>query len=98
MSPRRLAKLLAWFGSIALAAILIVAIIVVRYRSAREKLTAAALDVTPGTLLHAHNFHWTQIKDGQSHWVLMAVEAINSHDITTLMLLHPNHSITPSHR
>src|SRR6266851_457702 len=96
MSPRRLAKLLAWFGSIALAAILIVAIIVVRYRSAREKLTAAALDVTPGTLLHAHNFHWTQMKGGQSQWVLKAGEASYSDDKTSLMLRHPELSMTAS--
>ena len=96
MSPRRIAKLLAWFGSIALAAILIVTIIVVRYRSAREKLTATALDVIPGTLLHAHNFHWTQMKGGRSQWVLKAGEASYSDDKTSLLLHHPELSMTAS--
>ena len=96
MSPRRIAKLLAWFGSIALAAILIVTIVVVRYRSARQKLSTAALDVTPGTLLHAHNFHWTQMKGGQSQWVLKAGEASYSDDKTSLMLRHPELSMTAS--
>ena len=96
MSPRRIAKLLAWFGAIALAAILIVTVVVVRSRSMRKKIRAAALGVTPGTLLHAHNFHWTQMKGGARQWVLQAGEASYSDDKTTLMLSHPELSMTAS--
>jgi LPS export ABC transporter protein LptC len=96
MSPRRIAKLLAGFGSIVLAAILILTTVVVRYRSARQKLANAALGVVPGTLLHAHNFHWTQMKGERSQWVLKAGDASYSEDKTSLMLTNPELAMTAS--
>lgn len=89
MSPRRIAKLLAGFGAVALAAILAVTVVVVRHRTAGQKLGQAALGMLPGTLLHAHNFHWTQMKGDQSQWVLKAKDASYSDDKTSLTLINP---------
>ncbi len=89
MSPRRIAKLLAGFGAIALAAILAVTVVVVRHRAAGQKLGEAAIGLLPGTLLHAHNFHWTQMKGNASQWVLQAKEANYSDDKTSLILTDP---------
>jgi LPS export ABC transporter protein LptC len=89
MSPRRVAKLLASFGVITLAAILGVTIAVVRHRAAGQKLGEAAIGMLPGTLLHAHNFHWTQMKGNQSQWVLKAKDANYSDDKTSLVLTSP---------
>jgi LPS export ABC transporter protein LptC len=85
MSPRRIAKLLAVFGAIALMAILIVTIRVVRERSAQQKLETVAA-IVPGALLHAHNFHWTQMRGGQRQWVLTAKDASYSDDKTSIIL------------
>lgn len=74
MSLRRIAKALAWFGAIALAALLAVAIWVVHNRDSAEAMRKVA-DLMPGTLLHARNFHWTQMKAGRREWVLSAREA-----------------------
>jgi len=89
MSPRRIAKLLAGFGAIALAAILAVTVVVVRHRAAGQKLSEAAIGLLPGTLLHAHNFHWTQMKGNASQWVLQAKDANYSDDKTSLILNSP---------
>ena len=96
MSPRRLAKLLAGFGAIALGLILIVTVVVVRSRSARQKLGTAALGAIPGALLHAHNFHWTQMKGDKSQWVLKAGDASYSDDKTSLILSDPQLAMTAS--
>jgi LPS export ABC transporter protein LptC len=93
MSPRRIAKLLASFGAIALAAILAVTVVVVRHR-AGQKLGEAAIGLLPGTLLHAHNFHWTQMKGNASQWVLKAKEANYSDDKTSLILTGPEITMT----
>src|SRR5260221_9209067 len=66
--------------------VLLVAIIwIVRHRSATQVLQTAA-GLVPGTLLRAHNFHWTQMKAGERQWVLTAGEADYSADKTTLKL------------
>lgn len=85
MSPRRIAKFLAGFGTIALAGLLVATIWIVRHRSAEQVLQTAA-GLVPGTLLRAHNFHWTQMKAGERQWVLTAGEADYSADKTTLKL------------
>jgi len=85
MSPRRVARLLALLGAVTLAVILIVAIKVVRQRSIAQTVTQAA-GLIPGALLHAHNFHWTQMKGDQSQWVLKAKDANFSSDRSTLLL------------
>ncbi len=94
MSPRRIAKLLAGFGAIALAAILAVTVVVVRHRAAGQKLGEAAIGLLPGTLLHAHNFHWTQMKGNASQWVLQAKDANYSDDKTSLILTSPEITMT----
>src|SRR5260370_35435716 len=74
MSPRRIAKALATFGAIALIVLLVVTVWVVRHRSAAQVLQTVA-GIVPGTLLHAHNFHWTQMKPGERQCVMTAGEA-----------------------
>ena len=85
MSPRRIAKFLAGFGAIALVILLVATIWIVRHRSATQVLQTAA-GLVPGTLLRAHNFHWTQMKAGERQWVLTAGEADYSADKTMLKL------------
>lgn len=85
MSLRRIAKVLAWFGAIALAALLAVAIWVVHSRDSTEALRKVA-GLMPGTLLRARNFHWTQMKAGQRQWVLTAREASYAADKSSMTL------------
>jgi LPS export ABC transporter protein LptC len=85
LSPRRIAKFLAGFGAIALVVLLVATVWIVRHRSATQVLQTAA-GLVPGTLLRAHNFHWTQMKAGERQWVLTAGEADYSADKTTLKL------------
>jgi LPS export ABC transporter protein LptC len=85
LSPRKIAKLLAGFGAVALVVLLIATVWIVRHRSATQLLQSAA-GLVPGTLLRAHNFHWTQMKAGERQWVLTAGEADYSADKTTLRL------------
>jgi LPS export ABC transporter protein LptC len=85
LSPRRIAKFLAGFGAIALVVLLVSTVWIVRHRSATQVLQTAA-GLVPGTLLRAHNFHWTQMKAGERQWVLTAGEADYSADKTTLKL------------
>ena len=85
MSPRRIAKALAGFGAVALIVLLAATIWIVRHRSAAQVMQTAA-GLVPGTLLRAHNFHWTQMKAGERQWVLTAGEADYSADKTTLKL------------
>jgi LPS export ABC transporter protein LptC len=86
MSPRRLAKLLAWFGSGVLGAVLIVSIWVVRHRTG-EQLIKEAASVVPGSVLSARNFHWTQMKGAQKQWELVAERANFSDDRKSLRLV-----------
>ena len=85
MSPRKIAKALAAFGVVALVVLLLATVWIVRHRSAGQVLETAA-GLVPGTLLRAHNFHWTQMKAGERQWVLTAGEADYSADKTTLKL------------
>jgi LPS export ABC transporter protein LptC len=92
MSPRRVAQLLALFGTFALMIIVVVTVVVVRQRSALQKLRTVAA-VVPGALLHAHNFNWTQMRGDQSQWVLKANDASYSDDKTNIVLLQPQRSL-----
>lgn len=85
MSPRQIAKTLAGVGTLALVVLLAATIWVVRHRSETQVLQTTA-GLVPGTLLRAHNFHWTQMKAGERQWVLTAGEADYSADKTTLKL------------
>ena len=76
---------MAGFGTIALVGLLVATIWIMRHRSAEQVLQTAA-GLVPGTLLRAHNFHWTQMKAGERQWVLTAGEADYSADKTTLKL------------
>ncbi len=48
------------------------------------------LDMVPGSLLHASNFHWTQMKGDRKQWELWAREASYSDDKTGLRLREPD--------
>ncbi len=92
MSPRRIAKALAGFSAIALFVLLLVTVLVVRHRTGAQALQAAA-GVVPGALLHAHNFHWTQMKAGERQWVLDATDASYSNDKSSLKLINADLSM-----
>ncbi len=85
MSPKKIARALAGFGAVALIILLIATVWIVRHRSAAKVMETAA-GLVPGTLLRAHNFHWTQMKAGERQWVLTAGEADYTADKTTLKL------------
>lgn len=63
-------------------------IYVVHHRPAMPLITTVA-GLIPGSLLHAHNFHWTQMKAGEQQWVLSARDANYSNDKTSLILDEP---------
>jgi|SRR5215469_3277167 len=85
MSPRRVAKALASFGAVALIALLVVTVWVVRHRTPVQ-IAQTAAGMLPGSLLHAHNFHWTQMKAGERQWELTASDASYANDRTSLTL------------
>jgi LPS export ABC transporter protein LptC len=89
MSPRRIAKALAMAGSVALAAILIFTVIVVRHRRPDEKILQPA-GMRPDSMAHERNFHWTELKGAQNEWVLKAVNANYSIDKTGIRLDNAN--------
>jgi LPS export ABC transporter protein LptC len=93
MSPRRIARLLALVGTLALAIIMVVTVVVVRRRSAEENLKSLAA-IVPGTILHAHNFNWTQMRGNRREWVLKASDASYSNDRTSILLFKPQLSMT----
>jgi LPS export ABC transporter protein LptC len=86
MSPRRVAKALAGLGAAALAVIIIAAVWIVNHRGSQRAMREA-LGVLPGTLLHAHNFHWTQMKGDDKQWELRAREASYANDRLSLKLV-----------
>jgi LPS export ABC transporter protein LptC len=85
MSPKRIARTLGAVGAVALCVIVIVTVRVVRHRSVRNGFQNAA-GLLPDSLLHAHNFHWTQMKGSQNQWVLRAKDASYASDKTSLVL------------
>jgi LPS export ABC transporter protein LptC len=95
LSPRRIAKALAGVGAVAVMVLLVVTAWVVRNRSAGQVLQTVA-GVVPGSLLHARNFHWTQMKAGERQWVLTATDASYSNDKTSLTMLGAEIAMTSS--
>lgn len=95
MSPKRIARALVLIGVVALSVIVIVTVRVVRRRSVREALQIAA-GLMPDSLLHAHNFHWTQMKGSQSQWMLRAKDASYASDKTSLILTGAELTMTAS--
>jgi LPS export ABC transporter protein LptC len=85
MSPKRVAKAMGLFGAAALAAVLAVAVWVVRHRAPATTVQQMA-NMVPGALLHARNLKWTQMSGGQSQWHLSARDASYSRDKTSLVL------------
>ncbi len=76
-------------GSVALAAILIFTVIVVRHRKPEDKILRPA-GMRPDAMAHEHNFHWTELKGAQNEWVLKAVNGNYSVDKTGIKLDHAN--------
>jgi len=88
MSPRRVAAGLAVIGAATLLVIALFSVRAVIHRD-RNKALRKALDLVPGALLHARDFHWTQMKGGHKLWELNAGEAAYSNDKTMLTLKQP---------
>ncbi len=88
MSPRRVAAALAAVGAATLLAIAWFSVRAVIHRD-RGGALKRALDLVPGALLHARNFHWTQMKGEHKLWELNAAEASYSNDKTSLELRKP---------
>jgi lipopolysaccharide export system protein LptC len=72
-------------GVVVLGAILVATVWVVRHRKDVKTLTDAA-GLLPGALLHARNFHWTQMKGDQRQWILKAKDASYAADKTSMVL------------
>jgi LPS export ABC transporter protein LptC len=85
LSPRLIARILGGVGLITLTAIMIATVWVVHHRKDIKALTNAA-GLVPGALLHARNFHWTQMKGDQSQWTLEAKDASYASDKTSMVL------------
>jgi LPS export ABC transporter protein LptC len=88
MSPKTIAKSLGVFGVIALGTLVGATVYVVHHR-AGAPLISTAVGLIPGSLLHAHNFHWTQMKGAEQQWVLSARDANYSNDKTSVILDQP---------
>ncbi len=86
---------MAGVGAVAVMVLLVVTAWVVRNRSAGQVLQTVA-GVVPGSLLHARNFHWTQMKAGERQWVLTATDASYSNDKTSLTMLGAEIAMTSS--
>jgi LPS export ABC transporter protein LptC len=86
MSPRQIAKTLAGVGIAALVVIVAAAVLIIKSRERERELLAQSVKVEPGSLLHARNFHWTQMKGDKEQWELFASEANYSDDRTSLTL------------
>lgn len=84
MSPRRIAKALTGFGAVALIVLVGATVYIVHYRSTLSIKKIAG--IVPGALLHAHNFHWVQMKAGKPQWTLTARDASYSASKTSIVL------------
>ena len=73
-------------GVLTLVALAVAAVWVVRNRD-RDRLIRQAVKLAPNSLLHAQNFHWTQMKGVQKQWELRASDARYSDDRSTLELI-----------
>jgi len=93
MSPKRIARALAGFGVVALLILLSVTVWVVRHRQDAQAIQKV-VGLVPGSLLHAHNFHWTQMKAGQRQWVLTAADASYAGDKSAFELTDANVTMT----
>jgi LPS export ABC transporter protein LptC len=86
MTPRQIAKLLAGTGLAALVVIIGAAMWVVHSRDRQQRLLERSVRLVPGALLHANNFHWTEMKGDQELWELRAKEANYSNSRTSARL------------
>jgi LPS export ABC transporter protein LptC len=86
MSPRHIAQTLAGIGIAVLLVIVVAAVWIIKSRERERKMIADTISVEPGSLLHAKNFHWTQMKGDKEQWELAASEASYSDDRTSLTL------------
>lgn len=89
MSPRRIAKVLAFVGGVALVTILVFTMVVVHHRKPEQKLANPA-GLRADAMVHARNFHWTELKGTENQWVLKAINANYSVDKTGIKLENAN--------
>ena len=85
MSPRRIANILAAAGLAALVTVVVVAMRTIGHRSS-DRALQKILVTLPSSLLHANDFRWTQVKNGQKQWELTALEGSYSQDRGRLFL------------
>ena len=85
MRPKQIAKAIALFGVVAIAALLGVTVYVVHNRAVVPTLMTVA-GLIPGSLQHVHNFHWTQMKAGEQQWILTASDANYASDKSSMIL------------
>jgi LPS export ABC transporter protein LptC len=93
MSPRRIAKTLAAIGIAALTIIVVSAVWIIKSRERERDVLSRTVSVVPGSLLHARNFHWTQMKGDKEQWQLVATEANYGEDRSSLTLKDTNLSM-----
>jgi LPS export ABC transporter protein LptC len=86
MSPRQIAKTLAAIGIAALTIIVVAAVWIIKSREHEREALARTVTVEPGSLLHARNFHWTQMKGDKEQWQLVASEASYGENQSSLTL------------
>ena len=86
MSPRNIAKTLAGIGIAALVVIVVAGVVIIKSRERERALLARSVSIEPGSLLHARNFHWTQMKGDKEQWQLTASEASYGEDRSSLTL------------
>lgn len=75
ITPRRVAKFLTATAMVAVVVILAAVVWIVHSRSREQRLLARGVKLVPGSLFHANNFHWTQMKGDKEQWQLRAKEA-----------------------
>ena len=86
MSPRRIAKVLVTAGILCLTMIMVSAVWLIKSRERQRKALQRSVSVEPGSLLHARNFHWTQMKGDKEQWELAAGEASYGESRSSLIL------------
>jgi LPS export ABC transporter protein LptC len=85
MGPRQIANILAAAGLAALVAVAVVAMHTIGHPRS-DRALQKVLVTLPSSLLHANDFRWTQVKNGQKQWELTASEGSYSQDRRHLFL------------
>src|SRR5579875_779386 len=85
MRLRHVARLIATLGAVALITVAFVAGRLMRSRAPDRALDSMLASI-PASMVHANDFRWTQMKNGQKQWELTAREGTYSEDRTRVIL------------